>query len=112
MGATIVIDIGKTLSKISMWSADGRMIDRRTRTNEAVVIDGARRLDARGIAEWLFESLPAYAGHPVERIVPVGHGAGVVALVDDQLAFPPSITSSRSHLTSPGIIGRSAMPLQ
>ncbi len=85
----IVIDLGKTLSKVSLWSADGQMLDRQTRTNAPVIVDGLARLDVEGIGEWLIGALARYAGHPVERIVPVGHGAGVVALKHGRLALPP-----------------------
>ena len=88
-GATIVIDLGKTLSKVSLWSRDGEMIDRQVRANAPVEVDGIRRLDTSGIADWLIATLGRYAAHPVERIVPVGHGAAVVALRDGRLAVPP-----------------------
>ena len=88
-GTTIVIDLGKTLSKVSLWSADGQMRDRQTRPNAPVVVDGLARLDVEGIGEWLVSALGRYAGHPIERIVPVGHGAGVVALKDGRIAVPP-----------------------
>ena len=88
-GAIIVIDLGKTLSKVSLWSHDGVMIDRQTRPNAPVVVDGLRRLDIEGVRGWLLERLSAYAAHPVEVIVPVGHGAGVVALSADGAAYPP-----------------------
>lgn len=88
-GSTIVIDLGKTLSKVSLWDAQGRMLDRQVRPNAPVEVGGVRRLDAPGIGEWLVGALAAYAGHPVTTIVPVGHGAGVAALVDDALAFLP-----------------------
>lgn len=65
------------------------MLDRQVRANEAVVEDGIRRLDVAGITPWLVEALSKYRGEPVERIVPVGHGAGVVALVDGARAFLP-----------------------
>jgi len=88
-GATIVIDLGKTLSKVSLWDATGRMIDRVTRPNLPFAVDGIRRLDTVGIGEWLVEALAGFAAHPVERIIPVGHGAGVVALGADGPAVPP-----------------------
>ncbi|OYZ34053.1 MAG: carbohydrate kinase [Novosphingobium sp. 16-62-11] len=48
-----------------------------------------RRLDASAIGQWLLETLGRFAAVPVSRIVPVGHGAGVCALIDGALAFPP-----------------------
>jgi sugar (pentulose or hexulose) kinase len=89
MGATIVIDLGKTLSKVTLWDKAGRMIDRKVRPNQPIAVDGLRRLDHLGIGEWLMESLRAFARLPVDRIIPVGHGAAIVALVDDAVAFAP-----------------------
>lgn len=88
-GAFIVIDLGKTLSKVSLWSRSGEMLDRRVRPAAPCVVDGLRRLDAAGIGEWLIDALGAYADHPVEAIVPVGHGAAVAAIANDALCFLP-----------------------
>lgn len=84
-GAFIVIDLGKSLSKVSLWDRAGRRLDARARPNAV----GGGVLDVAGIAGWLVEALAAWAGHPVEAIVPVGHGAGVAALKDGALAFAP-----------------------
>lgn len=88
-GAYVVVDVGKTLSKVTLWTRDGRMLDRRVRPNELVQQDGIRRLDAEGIAAWLPGVLREFAGHPVEAIIPVAHGAGVVALHGGSAAFAP-----------------------
>jgi len=88
-GFAIVVDIGKTLAKVSLWSRDGAMLARETRPNEVRVEEGVRRLDARGIGAWLVEALSKFSGHPVEYIVPVAHGAGVAALQNSDLAFAP-----------------------
>lgn len=85
----IVVDIGKTLSKISLWGRAGEMLDRQVRPNAPIVEDGLRRLDVAGIGEWLSEALARYAGENVGEIVPVGHGAGFVAIVGDSPAFAP-----------------------
>ncbi len=93
VGTHIVVDIGKTLSKLTLWTREGEMIDRQVRPNVAIEIDGVRRLDADGIATWLRQVLASWSEHPVETIVPVAHGAGVVALGDvdgeTALLFPP-----------------------
>lgn len=88
-GFAIIVDIGKTLAKVSMWSRDGEMLARETRPNEIIEVDGIRRLDAAGIASFLESALTSFAGHPVEYIVPVAHGAGVAVLNDDALAVAP-----------------------
>ncbi len=88
-GFAIVVDIGKTVSKVTLWSSHGRMLDRQVRPNDLVVLDEVRRLDAEGIGRWLLGALAHYRDEPVEVIVPVGHGAGVVALAGADVAFPP-----------------------
>lgn len=57
--------------------------------NEPCSEDSLRRLDVRGIGDWLLGALATYRGEAIEAIVPVGHGAGVAALADDSLAFTP-----------------------
>ena len=89
VGTTIVIDLGKTLSKVSLWSADGQMLDRHVRPNGPVEIDGIKRLDVAGIGGWLVETLARHADHPVTDIIPVGHGAAVVPIAGGQVAAPP-----------------------
>ncbi len=88
-GFAIVLDIGKTLSKVTLWSRDGHLLDRQIRPNAECRAGGIRRLDAEGIGAWIVETLSAHSGQPVEVIVPVAHGAGVAAIRDDALAFPP-----------------------
>ena len=43
--ATIVLDIGKTLAKLSLWSPDGAMIERRVRANARVATGSYAALD-------------------------------------------------------------------
>lgn len=88
-GSFIVVDIGKTLSKVTLWTRDGQMLDRQVRPNEVREEGGLRRLDLAGIGSWLTDALASYAGHPVEALIPVGHGAGVVAIDGDGPAFAP-----------------------
>ncbi|MCP1470293.1 sugar (pentulose or hexulose) kinase [Sphingobium sp. OAS761] len=119
-GAIIVIDIGKTLSKVSLWSRDGHMVDRQTRANLPCQVDGVRCLDAVGIGDWLLDALTHYAGQPVECIVPVGHGAGVVALgqsgpvmspIDYEQAPPQDILAAYRRERDPfAVTGSPALP--
>ena len=88
-GWAIVVDIGKTLSKVTLWSRGGVLLDRQVRPNQPVVAGGIRRLDADGIADWLVAVLAGHAAHPVEAIIPVAHGAGVVALMADAGPLAP-----------------------
>lgn len=84
---TAVLDVGKTLSKLSFWSADGRLLDRHERPNAVIGQAGIRRLDVAGIGDWLLERLSSV--DPPGTLVPVAHGAGVALLVDGQLASAP-----------------------
>ncbi len=88
-GFALVVDIGKTITKVSLWSRDGRMIDRLTRANALVEVDGLRRLDAVGIADFLLAALARLGGPDVEYIIPVAHGAGVAAVCGDALVILP-----------------------
>ena len=88
-GTFIVVDIGKTLSKLTLWSRNGRMLDRQVRPNSPCEQEGLRCLDVAGIGQWLRATLRGWSGHPVEAIVPVAHGAGFAALDENGLLFPP-----------------------
>jgi sugar (pentulose or hexulose) kinase len=88
-GFAIVIDIGKTMSKITLWSRDGQLLDRQTRPNAPTTLDGIARLDATGIRQWAQGVLAGHKDSGADYIVPVGHGAGFAAIVDDTLAFAP-----------------------
>lgn len=46
-------------------------------------------LDVSGTRDWLIGALKGFAGHPVEAIIPVTHGAAVAGLRDGSLAFTP-----------------------
>ncbi|MCB2074672.1 MAG: carbohydrate kinase [Novosphingobium sp.] len=88
-GAYIVVDIGKTNSKVTLWSRAGELLDRKTRPNDTPVSETIRRLDVDGIAEWIVQALSGFSGHPIEAIVPVAHGAGMAALRDGDLCIEP-----------------------
>jgi len=83
-GWAIVVDTGKTMSKVSLWSRNGNLLDRRTRPNAAV--DGM--LNTASIADWIIETLKSFGGHQIEYIVPVSHGAAVAGIRGGALAFP------------------------
>ncbi len=87
---TIVVDIGKTHSKVSLWSDDGQMIDRRTRANRPQRATGYQALDVDGIDAWLMQSLGELArSRRIGQIVPVGHGAAAALLRGNQLHVAP-----------------------
>ena len=54
----IVLDVGKTLSKLTLWDPKGQLLERRSRANERINAGPYLSLDAAGIESWL-------AGHEV-----------------------------------------------
>jgi len=77
----VILDIGKTLAKLTLWSAAG-LVDRRTRPNaHSGASEGYPALDVAGIEDWLAASLADFARQrPIRAIVPVAHGAAAVVL--------------------------------
>jgi sugar (pentulose or hexulose) kinase len=89
-GNTVVLDVGKTMSKASLWSPSGALLDRRTRANARPQTQGYRTLDVHGIDEWIGTTLRAFGQlAPIVAIVPVAHGAAAALLRDGRLACGP-----------------------
>ncbi|MGH6847676.1 MAG: carbohydrate kinase, partial [Methylocella sp.] len=87
---TIVLDVGKTLAKLSLWTAGGKLIERRTRPNARVNARGYRALDAHGIEEWMAGVLYEFARiAAVERIIPIAHGSAAAIVRDGALVCAP-----------------------
>ena len=88
-GQVIVWDVGKTLAKLSLWSEEGRLIERFQRYNARVESGGRHALDTEGIEQWALEILRQFARRgPVSAIVPVAHGAAAAVLRAGRLACP------------------------
>ncbi|WP_312163606.1 carbohydrate kinase [Phenylobacterium sp.] len=89
-GCTVVLDIGKTNAKLTLWDRSGRCLARHVRENEAVEGPGYRALDAAGIEAWMAPILAGFARlGRVRAIVPVGHGAAAALIADGRLFAPP-----------------------
>lgn len=89
-GATVVLDVGKTLTKLSLWDLSGRVLARMSRPNDRIDTGPYVALDASGIERWLAQALREFAAQaPIGRIVPVSHGAGAAILRDGRLAISP-----------------------
>jgi sugar (pentulose or hexulose) kinase len=84
--AIAVVDIGKTRSKLSLWTPDGAALWQADYANR-IGVGAPRQLDLHGIGAWLKGAL-AEAARQAEltAIVPVGHGAAGV-LMDDESAL-------------------------
>ncbi len=74
---------------MSLWSREGRCLEKVTRANSHLDSVPYSPLDVAGTADWLIGALKAFPGHPVEAIIPVTHGAAVVGIRDGVLAFTP-----------------------
>lgn len=99
MTAVVVLDIGKTLAKLTLWR-DGAVLDKRSRPNPKVVAAaGYPCLDVAGIEAWMANVLADFARQAsIDAIVPVAHGAGAVAVdpagdfiepIDYEAELPP-----------------------
>ena len=89
-GWTIVLDIGKTVSKATLWDEGGACVAQRTRLNSGVSTGNSLTLDATGIERWLQGVLSEFAKiGPVSAIVPVAHGAAVTLIRRGRLQHAP-----------------------
>lgn len=85
-----VLDVGKTLAKLTLWDRAGRLVARRTRPNARIDAGDWLALDAGGIEAWMTEGLADFArAGRIGAIVPVAHGAAAAVLKDGRLACPP-----------------------
>ena len=89
-GCIIVLDIGKTLAKLTLWSPEREPIERRARPNANAESDGYPCLEVDGIAAWLGETLAEFSkkGH-ISAIVPVAHGASGCIIEGSGLCVAP-----------------------
>lgn len=89
-GCVVVLDVGKTLAKLTMWSPERRLIERRDYRNKRVASDGYPALDVNGIEAWLAETLRLFARlGEIVAIVPVGHGAAACLIDKSGLCLAP-----------------------
>lgn len=80
----VVIDIGKSRSKLTLWR-EGEILRRVDRSNVVCVRGGLAQLDVEGIKSWLLASLAEFAAETdIEAIIPTAHGAGAVLLDGDK----------------------------
>jgi sugar (pentulose or hexulose) kinase len=88
--ATVVLDVGKTLSKLTLFAPGGRAIEQRKRANQRVDGGSYPSLDVAGIEAFLEEGLRTFARlADIGHIIPVGHGAAAAIIEGDHLAAPP-----------------------
>jgi sugar (pentulose or hexulose) kinase len=107
--AIAVVDIGKTRSKLSLWTEDGTRL---WLADYANVVSAAapRQLDLPGVADWLKRALTAAGRRArITDIVPVAHGAAAVLMageaplcaLDYEAAPPPELAERYDRLRDP-----------
>lgn len=88
--ATVVLDVGKTVSKLSLWAEDGQVIAECHRTNERIETGQYRALDSPGIKAFLCRGLQRFAAlAEVCAVIPVGHGAAMAVVDGSDPVQPP-----------------------
>lgn len=86
-GGVIVLDVGKTLAKLSLWDGDGALVAQSVHPNRSIAVPGYRALDAAGLELWLAAGLTDFARRATVRaIVPVAHGAAAAVVRNGRLA--------------------------
>lgn len=83
--ATIaVLDVGKTNVKLWAASADGALLEQAETRNTVLPGPPWQHHDLQGLGDWVGETLAGFCRrHPIEVIVPVGHGSGGVLVGAD-----------------------------
>lgn len=85
-----VLDVGKTLAKLSLWTPAGALVARASRANETVRAGGYAALDVDGIEGFVAATLSDFAkAGRVGAIVPVGHGAAAAIVREGALVVAP-----------------------
>jgi sugar (pentulose or hexulose) kinase len=89
-GCSVILDIGKTVAKLSLWSSSGSVLELRARPNARIHAGAYLALDAAQIENWLADTLSELSRkYPISTIVPAAHGAAAVILRGGKPACPP-----------------------
>jgi sugar (pentulose or hexulose) kinase len=89
-GWTVVLDVGKTLAKATLWNEARECVAQRIRPNDRTPVGSNATLDAAGVELWLERNLKEFATlGPVDAIIPVAHGAAAALLDEGHLVCAP-----------------------
>jgi len=87
---SVVLDVGKTISKLTLWGGDGELLAREKRANARLQGPGYAALDVDGIQSWLFATLAKFGRQAnIRAIIPVAHGASAAIVRNNELVLPP-----------------------
>jgi sugar (pentulose or hexulose) kinase len=85
----VILDIGKTRSKLSLAAEDGSVLASRSRINALRAVSGIACLDTDAIEAWLVMALGELSrSHRISALVPVAHGATAAFIASGALAAP------------------------
>lgn len=90
-GITLVLDIGKTRSKVLAIAADGKVVGSWARPSASLKTNlGYMALDSHGTEDWLHATLAGLGEmrRAVRRIVPITHGAAFAGIDAQGLVMP------------------------
>lgn len=110
-----VIDIGKTLSKVTLWDSQAQCIACRKHSNQTIMYNDMKAIDIEAIAGFIEQSLTEFATlGTISCIFPVAHGACCVLVrrdatdgaaicppLDYEQALPPNIMAEYRALCDP-----------
>ncbi|HZF43028.1 MAG TPA: carbohydrate kinase [Sphingomonadaceae bacterium] len=86
----VVLDIGKTTAKLTLWTRGGELVSRETRANARIDAGAYAALDVDGIEAWMADTLADFAKRGrVGAIVPVAHGAAAAIIRSGRLGCSP-----------------------
>ncbi len=110
-GSAVILDVGKTNAKLTLWDEQGRIVARRSRANARSPAERYRALDVAGIEAWMVEGLREFAGlAQVRAIVPVAHGAAAALVHDGGLFAPPMDYEDEGGATERGVYAAARDP--
>lgn len=88
---TVVLDVGKTMAKLTLWTSAGELVARASRVNASFNCGDYVALDVDGIEHWAADTLRAFTQvGRIVAIVPVAHGAAAAVVRDGFLVTPPA----------------------
>jgi sugar (pentulose or hexulose) kinase len=86
----VILDAGKTHTKMTLWTPEGALLKRRSHQNSIVDAGGYQALDTAAIESWIAATLKEFAGiRSICAIVPAGHGAAAALIQDGRLVCAP-----------------------
>lgn len=75
-----VFDVGKSFAKLSVVSADGRILAERRIIAPTMRTPHYNALDTESLFAWLVGQLKTFASYNIDRIIPVAHGSACAFL--------------------------------